>query len=258
MKAHEIWKKGWLRNKQYCWNTRHPLYNPLIDKIVKFLGKSQNVILIVVGTPRSGKSWFSIWLMCYMNFNYFRKLTTIKDIYWEVDEFLEATKDTSNREKFITMEEQGLAQYKKTAHFDKKVQGYDKVLQIFGVDETNIIVNLPYLFDLYSGTAKKGHLLFRSIKKSKKRVNIVTCEKRMTMTTEQAYYKPVDTWENVPSVYNIHDRELRKKFVDILENYEKMKLDFNIKKKLEITNEIKNKGKDITKKSFESKIVGRI
>ena len=175
MKADEKWEKGWLRKKKYCYNRFHPMFNPTIDRIVRDLNRGQNRIILVVGTPRSGKSWFSIWLMAYMNYNYYGKITTVKDLYWEIEQFIEATRKEENRDKFITLEEQGIAQYK-TQFFQKDVIGFDKITQIFGVDQTNLIINLPYIFDLVKGTRLKGHYLIRTIRKSKKISDFLTGE----------------------------------------------------------------------------------
>jgi len=222
----DIWVKKWLVNKPYCYNSAHHHYNPLIDRLVRDLNRGQNRIIIIVGTPRSGKSWFSLWLMTYMNYCYFGKETTVKDIYWKLDDFLEATKNPLNQKKFITLEEQGVEQYAKD-FWKSDVMGFDKVTQIFGVDETNIIINLPYIFDLNKGTRLKGHMLLRAFRKSKNRVNVVTCIRRMNMTTEKAYYMPIDTWENVPSIYTINS--------ELVNEYERVKREYNLSKKNELT-----------------------
>lgn len=242
MKAHQIWKKGWLVKKPYCYNPAHPHYNPTIDKIIRDLNKGQNRIILVVGTPRSGKSWFSIWLMCYLNYNYYGKVTKLEDLYWQLDGFLKATKDPSNREKFICMEEQGVEQYAKD-WYRTDVQGFDKITQIFGVDETNIILNLPYIFDLNKGTRLKAHYLIRTLRKTKQKINIVLHHKRMTLTTEKAYYTPVITWQDVPNVYEIPNKNLKDKFVKVIKDYEKKKREYNIEKKDQIIKDIQPKSK---------------
>jgi hypothetical protein len=54
MRLHERWEKGWLKNKPFVYNPKHPFYNPLVDRILKHMKKGQNAIILVVGTPRSG------------------------------------------------------------------------------------------------------------------------------------------------------------------------------------------------------------
>ncbi len=242
MNAHEVWRKGWLKNKPYCYNTQHNFYNPHIDKIIRDNQKGQNRVVVVVGTPRSGKSWFSIWLMCYLTYNFFGKESTVDDIYWDLDKFIGATKEPENQKKWLVMEEQGIAQYK-TQWFQKDVVAYDKLIQIFGIDETNILVNLPYLHDLQKGQRNKAQYLIRCMRKTKKRFNTVLCEKKMNLTTEKAYFKAIDTWENIPSVYDVKNEELRDKFIKILMEYEKKKIDFNSKQKDELLKSATHTGK---------------
>jgi hypothetical protein len=145
MKAHEIWKAGWLRDKPYCRNPKHEWFNPIIDNLVRDLNRGENRIILVVGTPRSGKSSFSLWLQCYMNWCYFGRseyapasenIIPLNDVYWKVDDFIEATKDPSNMNKFLTMEEQGAEQYKMDfLNKSSGLQAFDKLQQIFGVDK---------------------------------------------------------------------------------------------------------------------------
>lgn len=244
MQTHKIWKRGWLKNKPYCWNPEHPHYNPTIDKIVRDLNKGQNRIIILVGVPRSGKSWFSIWLMAFMNWCYFGIMPSFDDIYWMIDDFIEATKNPKNKNKFIVMEEQGVQQYK--SDWQKiDVIGFDKITQIFGVDNTNLIINLPYIFDLTKGTRLKGHYLLRTVKKSKTKVDIFSCPKRMNLTTEKGYYSVKDSfhWVNVPNIFEIPNKEVRNKMIEIMEKYENKKLEYNLKKKEDIGNQISGMGK---------------
>jgi hypothetical protein len=242
-RVEEIWIKGWLKNKQYCYNFNHVHYNPLIDHLVRDLNRGQNRIIIIVGTPRSGKSWFSIWLMSYLNYCYYGKKTTIKDMYWKIDDFLEATKDPVNWNKFITLEEQGVEQYAKD-FWREEVKDFDKITQIFGVDETNLIINLPYIFDLTKGTRLKGHYLLRALRKKKDVVNIVMCKRRMNLTTEKAYYSPLITWEKIPNA---------EKFVpNIIKEYEKLKREYNAKKKDEL---LKKRTGKIVKTDFPKPMI---
>lgn len=254
MYAHNVWSKGWLKKKQYCYNEMHSHFNPLIDRIVRDLEKGMNRIIIIVGTPRSGKSWFSLWLMCFLNYCYYGRdeykpnpdnMNPLKDIYWEIDDFIEATTKPENKNKFLIQEEQGVEQYAKDWHKDD-VQDYDKLTQIFGIDNTNIIINLPYIFDLVKGTRLKGHYLLRSIRKSKKKVNIVMCRRWMNITTEKAKFVPDFTWDNVPSVYEI--------FPSMTEEYEKIKLNYNNKKKQEF---MERRNKKTAKRTI-GKVFGRI
>ena len=228
----DVWIEGWLKNKPYCYNYKHKNFNPLIDKVVKNLNIGLNQIIVVVGTPRSGKSFFSFWLMAYMNYCYFSReeykpekdnISPLKDVYWSLDDFINATKNPENQNKFITLEEQGVEQYK-MSFFDEKTINFDKLTQIFGIDNTNLILNLPYIFDIFKGTRLKAHLLLRAIRKTKDRVNIILCEKKLNTVTDKAWFQPLDTWENAPNVYNIYPK--------FIEEYIKMKLDYNLKKKI--------------------------
>lgn len=244
MKVHDKWEKGWLRKKPMIYNPRHYLYNPVLDRIIRHLNKGQNIIIIIVGVPRSGKSWFSIWLMCYLNYNYYGKEPDFNDIYWKVPKFLDATKNPANQQKFLVMEEQGVEQYKMN-FASKELQGFDMLTQIFGVDETNIIVNLPYIFDLFKGTRLKAHLLLRTLKRSSNKVDVVSCGKAMYITTEKAWYEPKEMWNDVPSVHDIANKEMKAKCVEILQKYEEKKLNYNLEKKKELTDKIfgKKEGK---------------
>lgn len=236
MKVCDNWKQSWLKEKPYCYNPKHELYNPLIDKLLKDLNKGQNVIVITVGRPRSGKTYFSIWLMCFMNWCFFGRdeyepkkdnLEPLKDIYWKLDDFVNATKKTENQNKFLVMEEQGVEQYAKD-FWKEDVQSFDKLTQIFGIDNTNIIINLPYIFDIQKGTRLKAHYLYRTVKKSKKRVDIVLFEKKMSLSTEMAYFRNTGTvWEKIPNIEN--------KFPKLVEEYEKMKKKYNETKKNEMS-----------------------
>ena len=139
----DIWDKGWLRNKQTVYNHLHPHYNPIIDNLKRDLDDGLNRIIIFVGTPRSGKTLSSFWFQCFFNYCYFGReeyrpdpnnLNPLKDVYWKLDDFIEATKDPANQNKFITMEEQGISQYK-SMYWRDDVVGFDKITQIFGVDK---------------------------------------------------------------------------------------------------------------------------
>jgi hypothetical protein len=149
-------------------------------------------------------------------------LAPIKDVYWKLDDFIEATKNPKNQNKFITMEEQGVEQYK-SDFWRGDVQGFDKITQIFGVDETNLLINLPYIFDLVKGTRLKGHYLLRAIRKSRKRVDIIVCKKGMLITTDKAFYYPVYTWESFP--------DLEPLYPAFVNEYEKLKKKYNLEKK---------------------------
>lgn len=255
MRTHNIWSPGWLKDKQYCYNDLHPKFNPLIDRIVRDLNKGMNRIIIIVGTPRSGKSWFSFWLQCFLNYNYFGRkeykpgpdnMNPLKDFFWEVDDFIEATTNPANRNKFITQEEQGVEQYSKDWQ-NQDVQDYDKLTQIFGIDNTNIIINLPYIFDLNKGTRLKGHYLLRSIRKSKKRVNIVMCRRWMNITTEKAKFVPDFTWENIPDVSKL--------FANAVKEYENKKLEYNRRKKQEF---LERRNKKLALARGSGKVWGKI
>jgi hypothetical protein len=231
--THDIWVKGWLKEKEYCGNPRHNLFNPFIDNIILDLKNGQNRILLVVGTMRSGKSYFSLWYMCFMNWCYFGRdeykpdsdnIEPMKDIYWDLDDFVEATKNPDNRDKFIMLEEQGLAQYKND-WFKTDVTNYDKITQIFGVDNTNLILNLPYIFDLFKGTRLKANYLFRAIRVSKTRIDVIMFPKRMGLTTEKAYFSTKERvrWYKFPNVKEIYP--------SLVDEYEKAKLLFNSRMK---------------------------
>jgi len=236
IRIEEIWVKEWLKNKPYCYNSNHAHYNPTIDHIIRDLNKGQNRIILIVGTPRSGKSWFSIWLMCYLNYCYYGKKTTVKDIYWKIDDFLKATKNPDNWFKFITLEEQGVEQYAKD-YWKEEVKDFDKITQIFGVDETNLIINLPYIFDLQKGTRLKGHYLIRALRIGKKRVDVVFCKRRMNLVTDKAYFdsKNKTRWRNVPNC--------EKYFPNLIKDYETLKREYNALKKKELLDKRKPKDK---------------
>jgi hypothetical protein len=42
-----------------------------------------------------------MWLASWFNWCYYGKETTIKDIFWDLDKFLEATKNPEYQDKFI-------------------------------------------------------------------------------------------------------------------------------------------------------------
>jgi len=243
-KAHQVWKNGWLREKEYCRNPFHPHYNPIIDNIVRDLNRGENRIIIVVGTPRSGKSSFSFFLQSFFNWCYFGRpeyapsdtnTQPINDVFWGLDEFIEATKNPANQNKFITMEEQGVENFK-FDFWNRNSQSADKIQQIFGVDNTNLIINLPYIFDLNKGTRLKGHYLIRALRKSSNRVDVILCNKRMNITTDKAYYKPSMTvWRKVPFIANVYP--------DLWDLYLRMKVEYNTKKKVELTAVKTNKQK---------------
>lgn len=235
MSIDNIWRKGWLKDKVFCYNHSHFLYNPPIDHITRHLNRGQNVIIILVGTPRSGKSWASMWLQCYFNWCYYGReeykpekdnVNPLKDMYWKIDDFMNATKKSDNWNKFITLEEQG-AENSKFDWYNKDSQNYDKLCQIFGVDNTNLIINLPYIFDLNKGTRLKGHFLFSFKKRSKTKVNAIFCKRWMSDTTEKAKFVRVCTWANFPNIYN--------KYPALVDEYEKLKREYNAKKKEELT-----------------------
>lgn len=243
--AHQIWDKNWLKYKEYCGNPKHNMFNPFIDDVVRDLKKGENRILLVVGTPRSGKSWFSLWYMCFMNWCYFGReeykpdkhnIEPLKDIYWNLDDFLNATKKPENREKFILLEETGVTQYKND-WWKSDVVGFDKITQIFGVDNTNLIMNLPYVFDIFKGTRLKAHYMIRAYRISKKRIDLKMFPKVLSETTEKAYFNTSQRvrWINVPNIDNI--------YTDLVTEYEKLKEKFNSEQKNKITDEIENKGK---------------
>lgn len=242
-RVEEIWVKEWLRKKPYCYNPRHIHYNPMIDHIVRDLKKGQNRIILIVGTPRSGKSWFSIWLMAYMTYCFYGKKSSIKDMYWSLDDFLEATKNPENWDKFITLEEQGVEQYAKE-WYREDVKGFDKLTQIFGIDQTNLIINLPYIFDLNKGTRLKGHYLLRTLRISSKRVDIVFMKRRMSLSTEKAYFDSKNrvTWCNIPNA--------QKYLPDMIKEYEILKQEYNKKKKEEITKTIRGQQRGFINKAL--------
>lgn len=234
---HEIWKQGWLKTKEYCGNPKHELYQPIIDDIVRDLNIGLNRSLLVVGMPRTGKTHFSIWYMCYMNWCYYGReeykpspdnIEPLKDLYWDLDDFIEATKNPKNNDKWIVMEEQGLAQYK-NLFWREDVTNYDKLTQIFGVDMTNPILNLPFVFDIVKGTRLKANYLFRTYRPKKNQVDVKMFPRVLSETTEKAYFSKRDAvkWFDVPDIAKIYPR--------LIEEYEKLKKAFNLKKKGEFT-----------------------
>ena len=187
----------------------------------------------------------SFWLQCYFTYCYFAdisyapkesNLQPLKDIYWKLDEFIQATRNPENQNKFITLEEQGVEQYKMDfVNRNSGIQQFDKLQQIFGIDNTNLIINFPYIFDIQKGTRLKAHYLFRAKRKTKKRVNVVLCNKRMNVTTDKAYYKPSAVWNNAPFVGDIYP--------DMFNEYVKMKLKYNLDKKEELFMSVHRKAK---------------
>ena len=249
---HQIWVKGWLKTKQFCFNRYHPHYNPVIDSIIRDLKKGLNRIIVIVGVPRSGKSWFSAWLMAYFNYNYYgieeylpskNNIELKKDFFWKVPKFLEATKDPKYWNKFITQEEQGVEQYKMQFH-DKNLQSLDKIQQLFGIDQTNIIINLPYIFDLFKGTRLKAHYILKVIRRSINRIDVIMCKKWLSVTTEQAGFYPDFIWDNIPSLNDYYPA--------FVHEYERMKREYNREMKEKLTKE-RDK---LTRQ--EPKIIGRI
>lgn len=249
LKAHETWKRGWLMNKPFVFNKNHQWFNPVIDNIARDIKNGQNRIIILVGTPRSGKSWGSLWLQCYLNWClYGRKeykpdpnnVEPLKDMYWEINDFLKATKNPNNWKKFITLEEWGVADYKLDFQ-SEETKGQDKLLQIFGVDETNLIINLPYIFDLKKGTRLKGHYLLKFIRRSKTKVNVIFCKRWMSDTTEKAKFIRKFTWEGFPNIYDIYPT--------LVDEYEKIKRKYNSEKKDELIH-----GKKVQKKKESEKV----
>jgi len=235
-KTHEVWKQGWLRDKEFCHNRYHNHYNPVIDNIVRDLNRGENRIIIVVGTPRSGKSGFSLLLQSFFNWCYFGRpeyapsdtnTQPINDVFWGLDEFIEATKNPENTNKFITMEEQGVENFK-FDFWNRDSQSADKLQQIFGIDNTNLIINLPYIFDLNKGTRLKGHYLIRAFRRASARVDVILCYKWMDLTTAKASYRPTRTvWKKIPFIANVYP--------DLWDLYLRMKIEYNTKKKVELT-----------------------
>lgn len=234
-RTHEIWQKGWLKKKQFCINPKHSLYNPLIDTLVSDLNKGLNRTLAVVGERRSGKSSFSMWLMCFMNWCYYGReeyeptkdnIKPILDLYWKVNDFNNATKNPKNFNKFLTQEEQGVEQYVMDFH-NQDLQSYNKINQIFGIDNTNPIINLPTMQTLFSQTRYQVHYVLRTIKKSSKRVDVWFCKKWMNITTTKIKFYPSFVWENVPFIEDYYPKLFRA--------YLKLKLKYNMEKKEELT-----------------------
>lgn len=228
----ENWTKGWLKKKQYCRNPNHIYYNTLIDNIVRDIRDGQNRIILIVGTPRSGKSYFSLWLASYMNWCLFGKETTANDIFWDIDKFIEATRDAENHNKFIVMEETGVSHYKLN-FWSKDVVGFDKITQIFGVDNTNLILNLPYVFDIHKGTRLKAHYLVRCYRIGKKRVDARLYYKWLGGTTEKATFRPMGKWVMLPNIITIKPK--------LIEAYECKKLEYNLRQKNEELNKMRPK-----------------
>jgi len=248
-----IWIKGWLKRKRFCYNHFHPHYNPIIDSIVRDLKKGLNRIIVVVGVPRSGKSWFSAWLMAYLNYNYYGienyqpskdNIILKEDFFWKVPKFLEATKSPKYWNRFITQEEQGVEQYK-MEFYDKGIQSYDKLTQIFGIDQTNIIINLPYIFDLFKGTRLKAHYILNATRKSKNRIDVTMCKKWLSITTEQAKFYPDFEWNDIPSLQDYYPA--------FVKEYERMKREYNRQMKEKLTRD-----RDKAKSYNRPTIIGRI
>ena len=150
MKTHDIWRKGWLKNKNFIRNSKHEQFNPIIDKIVRDLQDGKNRTLAVVGERRSGKSCFSLWLMCFLNWCFYEReeykpdknnIKPILDLYWKIDEFNKATRNPINFNKFITQEEQGVEQYVMDYH-NRDLQAYNKINQVFGIDQLKPIITI--------------------------------------------------------------------------------------------------------------------
>ena len=148
--------------------------------------------------------------------------------------------------KSSTGSRKSIEQYSKDWHKDD-VQDYDKLTQIFGIDNTNIIINLPYIFDLVKGTRLKGHYLLRTVRKSKKIVNVVMCRRWMNITTEKAKFVPDFTWNNVPNIEELYPR--------MVEEYERKKLEYNNRKKQEFMD---RRNKKSSVKRGMGKVFGKI
>lgn len=245
IKVQNRWELGWLKKKPPVFNPMHEWYNPTIDKILHHLKRGQNIIILVVGTPRSGKSAFSLWLQCYFNYCYFARtdyapertnLYPLNDVYWKIKGFIRATQDPENQNKFITLEEQGAEQYKMDfLNKSSGLQDFDKLQQIFGVDNTNLIINLPYIFDIQKGTRLKAHMLISMLRRSKTKVNAILCRRRINIVTDKASYIPTRTvWNNVPFVGDIYP--------DMYAQYEKLKKKYNADKKAELAKDKVAKG----------------
>lgn len=240
---HQIWEKGWLRNKQFCYNSKHHMYNPIIDMIVRDLKAGKNRTLAVVGERRSGKSCFSLFLQCYFNWCFYGRdeyepskenLKPIFDLYWKIDDFNNATKNPFNFNKFLTQEEQGVEQF--IMEFQNKdLQAYNKINQIFGIDNTNPIINLPTIRSLYTHTRFQVNYILRTIRKSKNRVDVVLCKKWMSVTTEKIRFYPTFVWERVPFIGDYYPK--------VYDAYIKLKLHYNKAKKEELTSRGQPSGK---------------
>lgn len=237
MKVTDKWDKGWLKKKEFVYNSKHEFFNPIIDKIVRDLNNGKNRTIAVVGDRRNGKSCFSLFLQCYFNWCYYGReeyepskdnIKPILDLYWAVDDFNNATKNPINFNKFITQEEQGVEQYVMDFH-DKKLQSYNKINQIFGIDNTNPIINLPTIRSLYSQTKFQVDYIIRTIRRSKNRVDAILCKKWMSVTTEDVKFFPSFIWEKVPFIADYYPR--------VYKAYVKLKLFYNSQKKEELTSD---------------------
>lgn len=176
-----------------------------------------------------------MWLMCFFNWCYYGReeyepskdnIKPIFDLYWDIEDFNLATLDPNNINKFITQEEQGVEQYVMDFH-DKKLQSYNKINQIFGIDNTNPIINLPTIKSLYSQTRYQVDYILRTKRISKNRVDVILCKRWMSVTTEDIGFSPTFIWEKVPFIGNTYPR--------VYNAYIKLKLIYNQRKKQELT-----------------------
>ena len=253
MKLSERWEKAWLKNKPFISNQHHEYYNRLVDDQLNDLRSGKNTISVTVGRGRSGKSWFNVFFMCFMNWCYYGReeyepsssnIEPLKDIYWSVDDFIKASLRSENWFKFIVLEEQGVERYK--MDYNKEgVKSVNKLEQIFGVDQTNTLNNLPFLFDIDKGTRLKANYIYVISRPSLKHFQLRYYKKRTNETTEKAKFVfQRFVWDKLP--------DISKWYPELMAKYEEMKQQYNKKKKLELSgNEISVQATQNITKTYE-------
>lgn len=230
------WIKGWLRNKDFITNPKHEHYNRIIDELLIRLRAGKNTICTTVGEPRSGKSYFSFWLMCYMNWCYFGReefnpenpdsKKILKECHFnEIRSFIRATLKPENRYRFLVFEEVSVSKNKMDYH-KKELQNINKLEDIFGIDEVSTINTLPFLFTLEKTARLKTKLIFVA-EIPFPGLRVISLHKRiMNQTTDKARIISLRyNWKNPP---NIAD-----KYPELMAKYEEEKQRFNRKQKME-------------------------